>query len=162
MRGAFSEEILELAEGNPRVWLLTADVGVGFVEPFQQKFPDRFLNVGIAEQNMVGIAAGLAKSGKIPVCYSMATFLTMRAYEIIRSIVAEEWLHVILVGVGGANDYPSMGTSHNCPKDEDWTLMGTLASVTRFRPENEVEARLFLRYAVNKWKRPSYMKLSRF
>src|SRR5262245_35836711 len=85
MRAAFVQALCELAELDPRVWLLTADLGWSVVEPFQQRFPGRFINVGVAEQNLHGIAAGLAREEQVPFIYSIATFASMRGYEQFRN-----------------------------------------------------------------------------
>jgi transketolase len=79
MRAAFVETLTALAERDPRVVLMTGDLGFNMLEPFAERFPDRFFNVGVAEQNMVGVATGLAESGLIPYVYSIATFATARS-----------------------------------------------------------------------------------
>src|SRR4030042_170420 len=83
MRNTFFKTITELAKTDNRIYLLVADIGYGLVEEFATKFPNRFINVGVAEQNMIGIATGLALSGKIVFCYSIANFPTLRCLETI-------------------------------------------------------------------------------
>ena len=78
MRRAFVQTLTELAAADPRILLLTGDLGYMALEPFSERFPDRFLNVGVAEQNMVGVATGLADAGFVPFVYSIATFATLR------------------------------------------------------------------------------------
>lgn len=85
MRGAFAKTLTELAEKDERIYLLTGDLGYMALEPFAEKFPQRFINVGVAEQNMVGIATGLAEAGLIPFVYSIVTFASLRPYEFIRN-----------------------------------------------------------------------------
>ena len=85
MRSEFIQTLTELAEKDPRILFLTGDLGYTVIEPFSQKFPERFFNVGVAEQNLVGIATGLAKAGFIPFIYSIVNFATLRPYEIIRN-----------------------------------------------------------------------------
>src|SRR5438552_7145417 len=88
MRRAFVNTLVELAERDPRILLLTGDLGYMALESFAERFPDRFFNVGVAEQNMVGLATGLAEAGFIPFVYSIVTFASFRPYEFIRSRTA--------------------------------------------------------------------------
>ena len=85
MRSAFIQSLVALAERDPRVVLLTGDLGFTVIEDFAERFPNRFFNVGVAEQNMLGVATGLAEAGYVPFVYSIATFATMRPYEFIRN-----------------------------------------------------------------------------
>ncbi len=101
MRQAFVNTLIELAESDKDIWLLTADMGFGLVEPFAKKFPEQYINVGVAEQNMVGIATGLALSGKIVFVYSIANFPTLRCLEQIRNDVCYHKANVKIVAVGG-------------------------------------------------------------
>src|SRR5690242_21944549 len=101
MRQAFTKALTHIAENDPRIVLLTADLGYTVLEPFAERFPDRFFNVGVAEQNMVGLATGLAEAGFIPFLYSIVTFATLRAYEFIRNGPILHQLPVRIVGVGG-------------------------------------------------------------
>lgn len=117
MRPQFAQGIVELAERDERVVLLTGDLGFTVLEPFAERFPDRFFNVGVAEQNMVGLATGLAEAGFVPFTYSIATFASMRPYEFIRNGPALHELPVRLVGVGGGLDYGHNGVSHYALED---------------------------------------------
>ena len=117
MRKALVTALLELAERDSRVMLLTADLGFQFLEPFAQRFPDRFLNVGVAEQNMMGVAAGLAEGGFIPYAYSIATFAALRPYEFIRNGPVLQRLPVRIIGVGGGFEYEHAGPSHYALED---------------------------------------------
>ena len=117
MRNAFVETLGELAERDPRVVLLTGDLGFGVLESFGERFPDRFYNVGVAEQNMVGVATGLAESGMIPFVYSIATFASMRPYEFIRNGPVLHQLPVRIVGVGGGFEYGNNGATHYALED---------------------------------------------
>ena len=85
MRREFVEALVELAELDERALLITGDLGYNALEPFAERFPERFFNVGVAEQNMVGMATGLAEAGLIPFVYSIATFVSMRPYEFVRN-----------------------------------------------------------------------------
>jgi transketolase len=117
MRGAFVRTLSEIAAEDPRVLLLTGDLGYMALEPFSERFPDRFLNVGVAEQNMVGTATGLAEAGFIPFVYSIVTFATLRPYEFIRNGPVWHGLPVRIVGVGGGFEYGPQGQSHHGLED---------------------------------------------
>jgi len=97
--------------------LLTADLGYMALEPFSDRFPDRFFNVGVAEQNMAGLATGLAEAGYIPFIYSIATFVTLRPYEFLRNGPIQHKLPVRIVGVGGGVEYATNGLSHYSLED---------------------------------------------
>ena len=105
VRATFVRTLVELAEEDERIVLLTGDLGFTVVEPFAERFPDRFFNVGVAEQNMVGVATGLAEAGFVPFVYSIATFATLRPYEFIRNGPVLHHLPVRVVGVGGGLEY---------------------------------------------------------
>jgi transketolase len=117
MRGTFCRTLVELATCNPRILLLTGDLGYTVLEPFAETFPTRFFNVGVAEQNMMGIATGLAQAGFIPYVYSMATFATLRPYEFIRNGPVLHHLPVRIVGVGGGFEYGYAGPTHHGLED---------------------------------------------
>jgi len=117
MRSGFIAELTSIAETDRRVLLLTADLGYRVLEPFAERFPDRFLNVGVAEQNMLGMATGLAEAGLIPFVYSISTFVSMRAYEFLRNGPVLHRLPVRVIGIGGGFDYGSNGPSHHALED---------------------------------------------
>src|ERR1039458_4937232 len=117
MRRALVETLMELAALDRRLILLTADLGYTVLEPFAEKFPDRFMNVGVAEQNMVGMATGLAESGFIPFVYSITPFAALRPYEFIRNgPILHQW-PVRILGIGGGFDYDASGPSHYALED---------------------------------------------
>lgn len=117
MRKAFVKALCEVAEKDPRVLLLTADLGYMALEPFAEKFPARYFNVGVSEQNMVGMATGLAEAGWRPFVYSIAPFAVLRAYEFIRNGPVYHHLPVRIVGMGGGLEYGNDGHSHYCLED---------------------------------------------
>ena len=117
MRDTFIEYLTELAENNKNIFLLVGDVGYNVVEKFQKKFPDRYLNVGVAEQNMTGIAAGLATEGYHVFTYSIANFPTFRCAEQIRNDIDYHNLPVTVVAVGGGVAYGNLGYSHHAIQD---------------------------------------------
>src|SRR6266705_947395 len=109
---AVIKTLTELAEPDPRVLLLTADLGYTALEPFAEQFPHRFFNVGVAEQNMVGVATGLAEAGFIPFTYSIVAFATLRPYEFIRNGPILHRFPVRIVATGGGLEYGQNGPSH--------------------------------------------------
>lgn len=142
MRTAFSNTLLELAERDNRVFLLTADVGFSVFEKFINKFPDRYLNVGIAEQNMIGVATGMALSNKIVYAYTMAHFITSRCYEQIRVDVCYHNANVKLIGSGGGLSYGSAGATHHAI--DDISIMRSLPNMTVICPGDPIETKLVM------------------
>ncbi len=117
MRATFVRTLMELAEEDERIVLLTGDLGFTVVEPFAERFPGRFFNVGVAEQNMLGVATGLAEAGYVPFAYSIATFATLRSYEFVRNGPVLHRLPVRVVGVGGGLEYGMNGLTHYALED---------------------------------------------
>jgi transketolase len=142
VRAAFVRTITELAERDPRILLLTGDLGFMAFEPFMEAFPDRFVNVGVAEQNMVGLGTGLAESGFLPFVYSIATFASLRAFEFIRNGPVLHDLPVRVVGMGGGFEYGTAGASHHSL--EDIGVMRTLPGLTVIAPADHQQARTAL------------------
>ncbi len=112
MRNAFFSTLVKLAEKDPRIFFLTADLGYLAVEPFFKQFPKRSINVGVAEQNLVGIATGLAEAGFIPFIYSITPFSVLRPYEFIRNGPIYHQFPVRIIGIGGGLEYSHDGISH--------------------------------------------------
>lgn len=112
MRAEFLDQIFKIAETDDRLVFMTADLGFGVVEKFAERFPDRFINVGVAEQAMIASATGLAEAGIIPYCYSIATFTSLRALEFTRNGPIAHGLPVKVVGVGAGMDYGFDGLTH--------------------------------------------------
>jgi len=139
MRGAFVQGLIELAKHEPRIVLLTGDLGFMVLEPFAQEFPDRFFNVGVAEQNMVGLATGLAEAGFIPFIYSIATFACFRPYEFIRNGPIRHRLPVRIIAVGDGFEYGPAGTTHHAL--EDIALMRVQPGITFISPADYQQAR---------------------
>jgi transketolase len=139
MRTAFIEELIALAEQDDRIWLLCGDLGYSVLEAFSSRFPDRYLNAGVAEQNMTGIAAGLALTGKVVFTYSIANFPIMRCLEQIRNDVCYHKLNVKIVAVGGGLAYGSHGYTHHGV--EDLAIMSAMPSMVVVAPGDPVEAR---------------------
>ncbi|CCI18624.1 putative transketolase, C-terminal section (TK) (fragment) [Microcystis aeruginosa PCC 9807] len=118
MRNAFSDALVKFALGDERVLLLTGDHGYALFDDFRQACPKQYINAGVAEQNMVGVAAGLAKSGFFPVVYGLSSFLPIRVLEQIKLDICYEQLKVLLIGDGAGVVYSSLGSSHQSTEDK--------------------------------------------
>lgn len=137
LRKAFWSQIYEVAKNDKDVILLTGDLGYSFCERFQQELPNQFYNMGIAEQNMVGVAAGLARVGKKPYVYSNSIFILMRAYEQVRDDVAYANLNVKLIGTGASG---FLGFTHNLGiLENEKDLLKNLPNIQVAFPKNEEE-----------------------
>ncbi len=158
MRGAFFRALLELAEQDERVHLVVGDLGFGVVEEFARRFPARFLNAGVAEQNMTGIAAGLALSGKIVFTYSIANFPILRCLEQVRNDVCYHNANVKIVAVGGGLAYGALGATHHAT--EDLAILRSLPRMAVVAPGDPVEAEAATR-AVMAHAGPCYLRLGR-
>lgn len=158
MRLAFIAELEKLAGEDSSIVLLTADLGYSVFENFIRKFPHRYYNVGISEQNMAGLAAGLALEGFRPIIYSIIPFTTMRNYEQLRNDICYQNLPVIVVGVGSGFSYGPYGRTHHAL--EDISIMRTLPGMTVFSPSDPIETQLVTREAY-RLKSPSYIRLGK-
>lgn len=158
MRNAFIEELISLARQNPNIALIVGDLGYSVVEPFADEFPDRFINAGVAEQNMTGMAAGMASEGFHVFTYSIANFPTFRCAEQIRNDVAYHRLPVTVVSVGGGLAYGALGYSHHAV--QDYALMRSLPNMLIAAPGDPLEVRACMRFLVEN-PGPSYMRLGK-
>jgi len=158
MRGAFFRALLEMAEQNERVHLVVGDIGFGVVEEFARRFPKRFLNAGVAEQNMTGIAAGMALCGKIVFTYSIANFPILRCLEQVRNDVCYHNANVKIVAVGGGLAYGALGTTHHAT--EDLAILRSLPQMVVVAPGDPVETDAATR-AVTAHGGPCYLRLGR-
>ena len=140
MRTSFIDQLIIEARKNDKIFLLVGDLGYNVVEPFANEFPDRYINVGICEQNMAGIAGGLAMNGWIVYCYSIGNFPTLRCIEQIRNDIVYYHSNVRIVSVGAGYAYGSQGVSHHAT--EDVGMLRTLPGMTICSPSDPVEARL--------------------
>lgn len=158
MRNAFIDELIELAKVNQNIILMVGDLGFSVVEPFQEQFPDRFFNAGVAEQNMMSMAAGLASEGCHVFVYSIANFPTFRCAEQIRNDVAYHQLPVTIVAVGGGLAYGNLGYSHHAV--QDYGLIRSMPNMLIAAPGDPFEVRACLRY-LTKNPQPSYLRLGK-
>ena len=158
MRTAFIDQLVKEARQNSRIFLLVGDLGFHVVEPFADEFPDRFINVGICEQNMAGIAGGLAMNGWIVYCYSIGNFPTLRCIEQIRNDIAYYHANVRIVSVGAGYAYGSQGVSHQAT--EDVAMLRSLPSMTVCSPSDPVETRMLVSLSVTH-QGPMYIRLGK-
>lgn len=142
MRKAFIQSLLKIASQDERVMLITADLGYLVIEEFMEKFPNRFLNAGVAEQNMVGIATGLAEAGYIPFVYSITPFSVLRPFEFIRNGPVYHNLPVRIVGIGQGVEYGLNGLSHYAL--EDVGVLRTQPGLTIIAPADDGQAQTAL------------------
>lgn len=158
MRKEFAETLSKLAEKDKNIYLLVGDVGFGVFENFAQKFPKRFINCGISEPNMMGVAAGLALSGKKVYVYSIIPFVTMRCFEQVRNDIAYQNLDVKIVGVGSGFAYGHLGSTHHAI--EDIAILRVLPNMTVLCPADPVETRELVLKSYET-KNPTYIRLNR-
>ena len=158
MRNAFAAEVTELAAADPRIVLLSGDIGNRLFDRYKERQPERFLNCGVAEANMIGMAAGMAMSGLRPIAYTIAAFATVRCLEQIRVDVCYHEAPVIIVGVGAGLSYASLGgTHHAC---EEIAMLRALPKMSIVCPADPLEVRLAVRAAVA-YDRPVYIRLGK-
>ena len=158
MRNAFADEITKLGADDTRVVLLSGDIGNKLFDKFKQQAGNRFLNCGVAEANMMSIAAGMALSGLRPVIYTITPFTTTRCFEQIRVDVCYHDAPVIIVGTGAGLSYAELGPTHHSL--EDLALLRSLPEMIVLAPCDEVELRLGLRAALRQ-DRPVYMRIGK-
>ncbi|HEX5038149.1 MAG TPA: transketolase C-terminal domain-containing protein [bacterium] len=138
MRNEFIKRLEALTEKDPRLLFITGDLGFGVIENLAKRFPKQYLNVGVAEQNMIGVATGLALEGRIAVAYSIGNFPTLRCLEQIRNDAAYHGANVKVVCVGGGFSYGSLGFSHHAT--EDLSILRALPGLTVVAPGDLWEA----------------------
>jgi transketolase len=158
MRNAFIDELVLASEVNDKIALVVGDLGFGVVEPFAKKFPNRFFNAGVAEQNMMGLAAGLASEGFHVFVYSIANFPLFRCAEQIRNDVDYHQLPVTIVTVGGGVAYGNLGYSHHAV--QDYALIRSFPNMLIGAPGDPMEVRGVMRYLLEN-PQPSYLRLGK-
>lgn len=158
MRDTFVNTLLAEAKADPNVILITGDLGFGVLEEFERELPSQFINAGVAEQSMVGLASGIASTGKRVFVYSIANFPTVRALEQIRNDVCYMNNPVVIVAVGSGYSYGSQGYTHHAL--EDIAVMRALPNMNVVSPADPAETEILTRYLVRD-KRPTYFRLGR-
>ncbi len=159
MRKAFSDTLLKAAEANPRIVFLTGDLGFQVFDEFRNRFGPRYINVGIAEAQMVCAAAGLALTGWRPIVYSIASFATGRAFEQIRISISYPHLPVLIVGAGGGYTYAKSGVTHHAV--EDFGLMSLLPGMAVVAPGDANEMVQLLPQLLEQ-SGPCYLRIGRY
>lgn len=158
MRMVFAQTLTELARQDKDICIVTPDMGYSVLDCFEKEFPDRFFNVGIAEQNAVAMAAGLALAGKKPYVYSIIPFVTMRCFEQIRVDVAYMNTNVKLIGVGAGFEYGAAGYTHQGV--EDLSVMRCLPNMIVCGPGDNHEMEEITKQSVE-MKKPMYIRIGR-
>lgn len=158
MRTTFVNTLLKLAKKDKRIILITGDLGFSVFEQYIEELPRQYLNAGVAEQNMTGVAAGMAMEGKIPFIYSIVPFVTMRNFEQVRDDICYQNLNVKIVGVGSGFSYGQFGHTHFGL--EDVGILRTIPGITIFSPGDPIETELVTAEAL-KIKGPVYIRLGK-
>lgn len=158
MRNAFADEILSLAHADERIVVLSGDIGNRLFDKFKAAMPERFHNCGVAEANMISLAAGLASSGLRPVCYTITPFVTTRCLEQIKLDVCYHEMPVTIVGTGSGLSYAALGSTHH--SFEDIAIMRTLPGMRVFAPADAPELRHLLRESF-RHDSPAYLRIGK-
>ena len=158
MRKIFITELIKAAKKNKKIILIVNDLGYGVVDNFAKKFPKQFINAGVAEQNMMGLAAGLAMDGNHVFVYSIGNFSTFRCAEQIRNDIDYHKLAVTIINVGPGVDYGHLGYSHH--SIQDYSLMRTMPNILISSPSNNKETKIVTKYLL-KSRNPNYLRLSK-
>ena len=149
MRNIFAETLYKLAKEDPRIYIVVADISpAGSMTKFRQEFPERFINVGTAEQVMIGMCAGLALKGMRPFAYTIATFSLYRPFEMVRDDLGYQNLPVTVVGIGGGVIYSTLGGTHYA--QEDIAVAGTIPNMSIIAPCDPSEAAAATKYAAQR------------
>ncbi|HKD36171.1 MAG TPA: transketolase C-terminal domain-containing protein [Pirellulales bacterium] len=158
MRNAFSKSLVEAGRRDPRVLLLTGDHGYALFDDFRRECPQQYINAGVAEQNMVGVAAGLAKGGFRPVVYGLSAFVPIRVLEQIKLDVCYEQLPVIFIGDGAGVVYSHLGSSHQ--STEDVAALRAVPNIAILSPADahEMTAAIRLAFVANG---PVYLRMGK-
>lgn len=158
MRQALSDSLVKAAQNNPKVILLTGDHGYALFDEFRKRFPDQYLNAGIAEQNMVGMAAGLARAGYFPIVYGLSAFIPVRVLEQMKLDVCHDNLPVIFLGDGAGFVYSSLGTSHQ--STEDIAATRAIPNLAIYSPADRFEMSAVMDLALDS-KLPTYIRIGK-
>ncbi|HEY0818701.1 MAG TPA: transketolase C-terminal domain-containing protein [Rhizobacter sp.] len=158
MRNAFSDALVRLAQADPNVLLLTGDHGYALFDPFRKHCPKQYINAGIAEQNMVGMAAGLARAGFRPFVYGLSAFVPVRVLEQIKLDVAHDNLPVVFIGDGAGFVYSSLGTSHQ--STEDIACARAIPQLSVYSPADRFEIAMCMQRAYDS-RSPVYLRMGK-
>ena len=160
MRNAFADVIYEVGQKDQRICCLVADISpAGSILKFRDQYPERFINTGVAEQSMIGIAAGLALKGMRPFCYTIATFSLYRPFEMIRVDLCYQNLPVTVIGMGAGVVYSTLGGTHHSM--EDIAVAAAIPNMTVIAPCDPAEMRLMTLWCATESTGPVYMRLGK-
>ncbi len=160
MRNHFSERLYYNAKKNKKIYIVAADISpAGSMELFRKKYPDRFINVGVAEQVMIGTAAGLAMRKMRPFAYTIATFALYRPFEMIRDDICYQNLPVTIVGMGGGTLYSNLGGTHMT--QEDISVAKSIPNMSVIAPADPKELESAIDYCATKSKSPIYLRIGK-
>ena len=160
MRNTFSQALYEAATNSPDVYIVVADISpAGNMAKFRDQYPERFINVGVAEQSMIGICAGLALKGCQPFAYTIATFTLYRPFEMVRDDLCYQNLPVTVVGMGAGVIYSTLGGTHHT--QEDIAIAGALPNMQIIAPCDPAECSEATRYCAQQKKGPVYLRLGK-
>ncbi len=160
MRNTFSEALYEEATKNPDIYLVVADISpAGSMAKFTTQYPERFINVGVAEQSMIGISAGLALKGKQPFAYTIATFSLYRPFEMVRDDLGYQNLPVTVVGMGAGIIYSTLGGTHHT--QEDIAIAGAIPNMQILAPCDPVECTEATRWCARQKNGPVYLRIGK-
>lgn len=160
MRNKFADTLYEIGKVDDRICAIVADISpAGSMEKFRNEFPDRFINCGVAEQAMIGIAAGLALEGMRPFCYTIATFSIYRPFEMIRVDLCYQSLPVTVIGMGAGVIYSTLGSTHHTI--EDIAIASSLPNMQVLAPCDPLEMRDATSWCAKISEKPTYMRLGK-
>ena len=160
MRNKFAETFYELAKADNRLCAIVADISpAGSIQKFREEFPHRFINTGVAEQIMIGMAAGMAQRGMNVFCYTIATFALFRPFEFIRNDLAYQNLPVTVVGIGGGLTYSTLGATHHAM--EDVAVACAIPNMTVIAPCDPLETEAAVRWCAQNKDGPVYLRLGK-
>jgi transketolase len=159
MRDTFARTLNDIAQTDPKVFIVVADISpAGSMVKFREQFPDHFINVGVAEQSMIGMAAGLAMRGCTTFAYTIATFAGYRPFEQIRDDICYQNLPVTIVGIGGGVSYSTLGATHHA--QEDVAVLGAIPNMSILAPCDPLETEAAT-WAAAKHDGPVYLRLGK-
>jgi transketolase len=156
MRGQILDALFSLMESNRDIFFLTADMGIGLVERFESRYPDRYLNVGIAEQNLIGVAAGLVNMGYRPFVYTISNFAVERCFEQIRNDICIHRYPITILGTSCGYDNAPLGPTHHIL--DDWGALGALPGLDIYCPSSKKFAATLVQ-RILKSQRPAYVRI---
>ena len=160
MRNRFADTFYELGKADPRLCVVAADISpAGSIEKFRKEFPLRFINTGVSEQIMIGMAAGMAQRGLKPFAYTIATFSLYRPFEMVRDDLCYQNLPVTIVGIGGGVNYSTLGATHHA--QEDVSIASAIPNLSVIAPCDPSETEAATRWCAGQQQGPVYLRLGK-